>query len=85
MKKILVTIKAMIKKTVNYFNFNKHPFYCSSSLAALSVGIFWGLWAKDKTNKEKVICITGSYLVGSVLGFVGFLLDTKMNKERKAE
>lgn len=83
MKKILEAIKAEIKKAVNCFN--EHPFYCSSRLAALNVGIFWGLWAKDKTNKEKVICITGSYLVGSVLGFVGFLLDTKMNKERKAE
>lgn len=83
MKKVLTKIKSSTKKAVNQFN--EHPIYYSLDIAAFGIGIAWGLWAKDKTTEEKVKSIIGSYLIGSLLGFIGFLFDTKLNKERKAE
>lgn len=83
MKKVLTKVKAVIKKSVE--NFNENPFYYSLDLAAVSAGLFWGLWAKDKSTKDKVKSIVGSYFTGFLFGFIGFMLDSKLDRKRKAK
>lgn len=71
MKEIIKTIK-------------KNPSTFSAYCLAISTGLITSIKTENKSLQTKVLSTYVLYLFGTLLGFLGFKADEKLNKKRKA-
>lgn len=81
------SIKEKIKKEMeDIVNVIKErPLTFVSYCTAFSTGLVAGIKSKDKSYQTQVLTTFGMYIFGTILGYLGFLGDEKLNNKKKAE